>query len=71
MENLVRRLLSCTLGFLYIHISDGKTSLYFMLNKIPLEYKNNIKTWKNMQIKDKINQNQTILVLKKVNFENL
>ena len=64
MEKPVRRLLQCTLGFLYIHISDGQTSLHFTLNKIPLKYKNNMKTQENMQIKDKINPNSTILVLK-------
>ena len=60
-----------TLCFLYIHILDVQTSLHFMLNKIPLKYKNIIKTGKNMQIQDKINPNQTILVIKRVNFENL
>ena len=43
MEKPVKRQLKCTLGFLYIHISDGQTSLHFTLNKIPLKYKNHIK----------------------------
>ena len=70
-EKPVRRLLKCTLEFLYFNISDVQASLHFMLNKIPLKYKNIIKTGKNMQIQDKINPNQTILVIKRVNFENL
>ena len=44
MEKTVEMQLKCTLGFLYIHISDGQTSLHFTLNKIPSKYKNNMKT---------------------------
>ena len=34
IEKLVRRLLKCSLGFLYIHISGGQNSLHFTLNKL-------------------------------------